>query len=455
MSGFAAILNSDGSPVDRTLLQRLSATLEQCGPDHRATWISGSVGLAHALLAFDPEPSDDQHQPGSIDGHTWIVADARIDGREELARKLRAAGREVATKTADARLILHAYAAWGERCVEHLIGDFAFVIWDEAERSLFCARDHLGIAPLYYTRTEGGFLLSNVIGTMREHPAVSTDLSDRAIADFLLFGVKMDLASTVFSDITALPPAHTLSISDGVLQVRGYWEIPEERTELRMGGEPEYVERFRQLFDQAVSDRLRSSRAATHLSGGMDSSSVAVTAQGILAGRHPRGELRAYTVVYPETFADEEGGYAAQVAGFADVDLELVDGDPFVRLVDPSPGPLSPEPGMSAAGSPLAEVSRRAGRHSRATLTGLGGDPLLMAPRPPGWGRLKSAWYDVRAHRLPRPGVRRAVRGALPPRVLRPGSLSGSRPVWPARSTCRLGSVRWPPRWPAWMSGTP
>src|SRR5438105_2953662 len=229
-----------------------------CGPDHQDIWLEQRIGLGHALLGATPEPGDDEHQPCSLDGRVWIAADARIDGRADLLARLRTRGRNVARDAPDAQLILHAYDVWGERCVEHLIGDFAFAIWDCARRRLFCARDHFGVVPFYYSRVTSGVVFGNVLRALRLHPAVSDTLDDRAIGDFLLFRMNMDHASTTFADIRALPPAHAITWENGAARIRRYWEPPQTEPELRLERPEQYVERFAVLFDQAVSDRLRS-----------------------------------------------------------------------------------------------------------------------------------------------------------------------------------------------------
>jgi asparagine synthase (glutamine-hydrolysing) len=293
LSGFVGIVNSNGAPIDRRLLDRLTSGMSYCGPDHQGVWCDEWVGLGHALLGTEPTPSDDQHQPYALDGRAWIVADARIDGRIELSRELRSRGRAVTALTPDARLILHAYEAWGERCVEHLVGDFAFAIWNRAERRLFCARDHFKVVPFYYARTENGLLFGNVLWTLRAHPEISGTLDERTIGDYLLFGINMDHAATTFAEIRSLPPSHTLSDEHGTIQVRRYWQAPEEVEGPYPERPEEHVARFRTLFDQAVTDRLRANRAGPHLSGGMDSTSVAATAKHVLASTPSNGTCSA------------------------------------------------------------------------------------------------------------------------------------------------------------------
>ena len=144
--------------------------------------------------------------------------------------KLKAHGHEdLSPDATDVELILRAYPTWGENCVEHLLGDFAFAIWDAPQQRLFCARDHLGVKPFFFysTRALGQKLIfSSSLDCIRQHPAVSDRLNDLAIADFLLFDLNQDLATTSFADIQRLPPAHAAIWSAAGTQLRRYWTLP-------------------------------------------------------------------------------------------------------------------------------------------------------------------------------------------------------------------------------------
>ena len=212
MSGFVCILHGDDAPVERALLQSFTDFLSFRGPDAQEIWLDGAIGMGHALLRTTYE-SKNERQPASIEGRYRIVADARLDAREELIDKLQGSGRVGCSKAPDCDLILHAYAEWGTACVDHLRGDFSFAVWDAPHKQLFCARDHFGIKPFYYSQIGEIFICSNTLNCLRLHPAVTNELNDRAVGDFLLFGLNCDNATTFFHDIQRLPPAHTLTIS--------------------------------------------------------------------------------------------------------------------------------------------------------------------------------------------------------------------------------------------------
>src|SRR5665213_3142582 len=315
MSGIVGILHLDGAPVDPQLLQRLTDSLVFRGPDATGMWISDNnvrcVGFGHTLLKTTPE-SAFEHQPFTLDGSLWIVADARVDARTELIAELRAHGEDPCVSVTDVELILRAYRVWGETCLEHLLGDFAFAIWDGPRRRLLCACDHLGVKPFYYAHLGPLFIFSNTLNCVRQHPGVSNRLNDLAIADFLLFEMNRDAATTSFADIERLPPAHLLDCHDGAISIRRYWSLPDSGP-IHYRREAEYLEHFTELLDTAVADRLRTDSAAILMSGGLDSPTVAVSAQRVFARQGASSGLRAYTRVFDHLIPDHERHYAGLV----------------------------------------------------------------------------------------------------------------------------------------------
>ncbi|MGC2706420.1 MAG: asparagine synthase-related protein, partial [Candidatus Acidiferrales bacterium] len=310
MSGIVGMYDRSGAPADRTLLQALAHFLSYCGPDAREIWSHGPVGLGHTMLRTTRE-SRVERQPASLSGRFWITADARIDCREELKSKLveLESGKVPEPTGTDSDLILRSYAAWGSDCVQHLRGDFAFAIWDAERKLLFCARDHFGIKPLYYSELGELFFFSNVLDCVRQHPDVSEELNDAAIGDFLLFGLNCDAATTTFRDIRRLPPGHSMTVSSEGLRIRRYWSAPTEGR-IRYRRAEDYVEHFQILLQAAVSDRMAGDRTGILLSGGLDSGAIAATARELSRVQGGTDDLRAYTVVYESLFPVEEGAYA-------------------------------------------------------------------------------------------------------------------------------------------------
>jgi asparagine synthase (glutamine-hydrolysing) len=430
VSGFLCVLNTDGTPVDGSLLQRMTGAMSRRGPDGLHTWHEGTVGLGFALLRSTFEAARER-QPISFDGHVWISADARIDGRKELIDRLNARGRTVSGDAPDVELLLHAYYVWGEGCLEQVIGDFAFAIWDARQARLFCAHDHFGVVPVYYAATQDCVLVGNTVACLQRHPAVSGRLNEQAIGDFLLTGQNYDLTTTTFADIRRLAPAEKLTWSPDGLRVARYWSLPEERRYLRYRRSAEYGEHFRAIFEQAVADRLRTDAVATNLSGGLDSSSITVTAARVLRQTGRPFDLRAYNVMFERLIPDDEGPLADEIAALGGFPVIHFRAEDYLeaRPLD-RPAYVGPEPGAPAGTAVEEAVAREAAGFSRVLLVGFGGDPLfifdpLYARRMLRAGRIGALGADMGRfvalyHRRPPLGLRsllirrRGVRGSAP-----------------------------------------
>ncbi len=377
MSGIVGIYDRSGAPVDRALLQALAHFLSYRGPDGRDTWSNGAIGLGHTLLRTTRE-SLHERQPANLDGQLWITADARIDCREELEKKLALEGHGAAGRAAtDSDLILRAYRAWDAECVQHLRGDFAFAIWDARKKLLFCARDHFGVKPFYYSDLGELFLFSNTLDCLRQHPEVSDELNDAAIGDFLLFGLNCDAATTTFRDIRRLPAAHAMTISSDGLRMQRYWSAPTEGR-IRYNRAEDYVEHFQILLQAAVADRTRVDRAGILLSGGLDSATIATTARELAGSAGGTLDLRAYTVVYESLIPDRDGEHAREVAGFLKIPLQCIPMDdlkPFARWDEPETS--SPEPVDDPFRFGLFDQFRTIAADCRVVLSGEGADNLM------------------------------------------------------------------------------
>jgi asparagine synthase (glutamine-hydrolysing) len=320
-----------------------------------------------------------ESQPCSVDGRYWVTADVRLDGRTALIAALRDAGQNASQDSTDPELILYAYRAWEKQCVHHLIGDFAFAIWDHMERTLFCARDHMGVKPFYYNLTAKCLVFSNTLTCVRAHPNVSSRLNERAVGDFLLFGFNQDLATTTFADVQMLPPAHALAVSPSGASVTQYWTIPYP-TEVHYAKRSDYIEGFRDVVRTAVSDRVRSDRVTISLSGGLDSPTIASFALQTLAARKAGGTLRGITIVHD---GNEEHRYAEIAAAALGVPLERVvySDYPVFSGWTGNQIPAQPEPVDLPFLAADTEFYDKACPHGRVLLTGYDGDAVLAQSR--------------------------------------------------------------------------
>ncbi|MBZ5526982.1 MAG: asparagine synthetase B [Acidobacteriia bacterium] len=376
MSGFAGIVNFDGAPVDRALLEQLTHHQAFRGPDAEGLWCAGGVGFGHALLRTTREATR-EHQPLGLNDQLWIVADARLDARAELLAKLQARGAALSLSSPDVELILHAYHQWGEACVEHISGDFSFAIWDALNHKLFCARDHFGIRQLFYAQLGNTLIFSNTLSALRLIPGLSGRLNDLAIADFLLFDMIQDPAATSFEGIHRLPPANTLVAQRDKLSLQRYWELS-VTAPVRYAREEEYVERFKELLDAAVSDRLRTDNAGILLSGGLDSPTVAASARRVLHRQGISGGLAASTHVFDTLIPHEERYYTGLVAKALQIPVEFSVLD-HCRIFERAdlPEAQASEPAHSAWPDTFPDQLRSLPEGCRVVLTGYGGDPAL------------------------------------------------------------------------------
>ena len=282
-----------------------------------------------------------------------IFANARIDAREELLP--------------DTELILRAYERWGDDCVKHLLGDFAFAIWDDRRQRLFCARDHFGVKPFFYSHTADSFNFSSTLNELK----VSTTLNEIAVGDYLLFGVNQDQATTIYKDIQRLPPGHTLTVENNQIRIQRYW-TPSLPAEIRFRDPDSYVERFSELLSRAVEDRLRTRRVAVSMSGGLDSTSLAAIAR-------EHSNVSAFAVVYDTLIPDQERHYSGLAAAHLGIPITHLSADGYSlfdgEMDQPEPFLISPLTGQ------FNDLLRLCEAFGPVALTGYDGDSFMNEPQ--------------------------------------------------------------------------
>jgi asparagine synthase (glutamine-hydrolysing) len=273
MSCIAGVFRHHGGVTERDLVGAMLSSMKPRAPDGDQIRCEAPICMGHAWLRTGSAAVEWQ-PPLSLDGRVWLTADARIDGRSELLRKLRAAGCNVERDATHAELILHAYSAFGQDLLAHLIGDFAFALWDGPAKRLICARDHLGVRPLHFVATPLLFAFASDADALLNIPGISDDLDEGCVADFLLFGCYQDPGASIYRAVRAVPPARMLEVNAGSVAQREYWRVP-TGIEIRYRKHDDYVRRFDEIFQQAVNDRLPEGPVALQLSGGMDSTAIA------------------------------------------------------------------------------------------------------------------------------------------------------------------------------------
>ena len=281
MSGFVVVVHWDGNPVAETLVQRLLNPIHHRGRDGvfsvaRDNW---GIGYAHTNLRRTEQPptfpvaNPDQTQFAVYNGHLYNAA--------ELSHQLNHPSADTAG------LILAAYAKWGSNCVQHLDGDFAFVIWDSRQQSIFAARDMFGTKTLYYQADAQKIILASEPKQILAHPTVAATVDDLVVGEYLFQNFR-DIRHTFFANVQRVEVAHYLTATASHTQQTRYWN-PDPTHEIQYTNRQDYYDRFRELLMESVKKRLLITDypAFLDLSGGHDSSSIVLMAQRLIEQNTP------------------------------------------------------------------------------------------------------------------------------------------------------------------------
>ena len=283
------------------------------GPDGRGSWIrpGSEVGFAHRRLSIID--LDSGAQPMTDAAGNWITYNGEIYNYIELRQELEP---HTFRTTSDTEVILAAYRRWGVDCVDHLRGMFAFALWDEARGMLFCARDRFGIKPFYYAEVGGVLYFASEAKTLLPFlPAVETDL--QALKEYLAFQFCLG-ERTLFKGVSQLPPGHTLSVANGMVATRKYWEV---YYEIDFHHTSRFFEdQLREALDESVRLHLRADvPIGAYVSGGIDSSLVAS-----LAKRAGAADLIGFTGRFDYGADYDESHHAAELARSCGIELSAL-----------------------------------------------------------------------------------------------------------------------------------
>jgi asparagine synthase (glutamine-hydrolysing) len=316
MSAVAGLWRLDGRPDAGAGCARMLASQEIYGPHDGRHWSDGPIALGRRLFRTLPEDAYDRQPLHSADGRFILVADVRLDNREELVAAL---GLASASRLCDAAILLDSLARWGEGALDRLVGDFAFALWDSREQRLLLARDFLGQRPLYYHWGRGFIAFATMAKGLHALSEIPYAPDEQAMAEFVTL-LPPDGSRSFFKDIVPVPPAHVVTVTRDGLTRRRYWNpSPPDRAGARPN---DYAEGLRHHLDQATRARLRGAdgAVASHLSAGYDSAAVTATAARLLAPSG--GKVVAFTAVpregydgpVPKNRIGDEGPLAAATA---------------------------------------------------------------------------------------------------------------------------------------------
>lgn len=330
MSSITGIFYRDGRLIHQKTIQNMNDTLSHRGPDGSAFWNSGSVAIGHQMLYTTKESLHEILPFYDDKTDLTITADARIDNRKDLAIELDIGDNECIS---DSYFILKSYEMWGEDCPKHLLGDFAFAIWDNNENKLFCARDHMGVKPFYYYLNENIFIFSTEIKALFTLSEVPRELNEKKLALYLNRDI-LDKELTFYKNIKSLPGAHSLKITSEDVKKEIFWKLDPNLT-IKMDTEEDYANAFREIFSEAVKCRLRSHYPiGFELSGGLDSSSIVCMAKNILKGTDNNLKVNTFSRVYDEIPESDESFYIQKVIDTGNINPTFLNGDELSPLID-------------------------------------------------------------------------------------------------------------------------
>ena len=358
---FLAIFNCDGTPIDSEVIggwyEDISINLKLLGPTHQAAMLwsvpdatSERTGACHAV---------------ELAGRYRLLGRIRLDRRDDLRMLLAMPETEP-----DAVLCLRAYGRWGERCVEHLRGDFCFVVWDEIEQKLFCARDQLGVRPLFYGSTKTSWVVSDSLDLVALHSGLTEDLDDFWVADFLTMPFCLDFDRTVYKHLKRLAPAHALMVSRDGSMIKRYWSLALDEP-IFYRRRSQYIDHFHAVLARAIKDRLPDGRVGISMSGGLDSTTIAAKAFEVTGDA---SRIIAFTGYFERLIPDEEPYFSALVAKRLKISHTLFALDDAYDFQTEDPTLRTQEPGGPSAHKSARQIIENE-MASRATVWFYGEGP--------------------------------------------------------------------------------
>lgn len=369
MSGIAAVVSLDGSGVPRSEVERMANLLKPYGPDRQKIVTHRNAAFVFCLHKLTPEDNF-ENQPLFFADRFVLLFDGRIDNRSELGNLLNISTTEL-NSIPDSIIAFRLFDRWGERAFEQIVGVFAIIIMDLQNETLICARDHMGLRVLHYHRSPTRFAIATAPEALFALSWVPRILNQDKVGDTLVQR-GLNGETTYYRDIYRVLPGSTVQVRGAIFSKTRFWD-PENIPDIRFKSDDDYVEAFKDRLDAAVRACLRSVRTpCATLSGGLDSSSIAVIAADMLAANSNR--LNTFTAVPEPGFLKEElrGCY--------------YDETPYVRQIAEANGNIIPH-FVAASKTPiLQQIAQqiRLGGFSGGILNGLWVMDLLAAARSAG-----------------------------------------------------------------------
>ncbi|HWR61687.1 MAG TPA: asparagine synthase (glutamine-hydrolyzing) [Clostridia bacterium] len=296
MCGFVGWVNTERNLMtERDTVEKMAAALSKRGPDDSGIFMSQNALLGHKrLIVVDPEGGG-QPMTRWVGGNSYtLVYNGELYNTDELRADLRARGHRFKSYS-DTEVLLVAYIEWGRDCLKKFNGIFAFGIWDKSRRTLFAARDPLGVKPLFYSQVNGSLIFGSELKALLSHPEVEPLLDETGIMEIFGLGPARSPGCGVFSNIKEIPPAYCLTYGPQGIKLEQYWQL---RAEPHTDDLDTTVEKTRTLLLDAIERQMVSDvPVCTFLSGGLDSSAISTVAADYFR-RHGKGQLNTYSIDY-------------------------------------------------------------------------------------------------------------------------------------------------------------
>ncbi len=402
MCGITGIVDTRAArELDRALLRRMNDSQFHRGPDGGGEHFEPGVALGHRRLAII-DVATGQQPLYNEDRSVVVTYNGEIYNYQSLIPELQALGHVFHTRS-DTEVIVHAWEAWGERCVERFRGMFAFALWDRNQQTLFLARDRMGVKPLHYALlADGLFLFGSEMKSILLHPGLDRQLDPLAFEEYFALGYVVEPRS-VFKSVRKLPAGHTLLIRRGqpVPEPREYWDV--KFTEPRSIGLADACSELQRRLAESVKLRMISEvPLGAFLSGGVDSSAVVATMAGISSE-----PVNTCSISFDDPKFDESR-YAQQVADRYHTRhfVERVQSEDF-DLIDELAS-LYDEPYADSSAIPTYRVCQLARKHVTVALSGDGGDESFG-----GYRRYLMHLMEERMRNIMPLGLRRPLFGTL------------------------------------------
>lgn len=372
MCGIVGKINlKQAQAIDSNLIYNMLSAIHHRGPDENGVYVNDQIGLGSARLSIIDLQSG--RQPiCNEDGTIWVVFNGEIYNYIELRSELEAKGHVFHTQS-DTEVLVHLYEERGDDWLLQLNGQFAIALWDQRLHTLTLARDRLGIRPIYYTLNEGYLLFASEVKALFAHPDIKAEIDPISLAQIFTFWTTLNSRSS-FRNIQSVPPGHYVTIKNGDVQIKRYWQLDMAVRSDAPKSLDEAAEQLRWLLNDAIRLRLRSDvPIGSYLSGGLDSSSITA-----LASRHAETRLQTFSIAFADQLFDESR-YQTRTNEYLNVDNRTIQcalgdiGAAFPQAIEHAEMPL-----LRTAPVPMFLLSKLVHENGfKVVLTGEGADEIL------------------------------------------------------------------------------